>query len=86
MALTAVGSYFLEPPEASGCWCCGDNTVQASLVRLGEHPEVGVCFRCVRVLARRKRAIERHSRRTRSLPASWSRWRRVQYRAGFGRC
>ena len=86
MALTAVGSDFLEPPETSGCWCCGDRTVEASLVRLGEHPEVGVCFRCVRVLARRQRAIKRQTHRTRSLPSGWSWWRRVQYRAGFGRC
>ena len=50
MVATAVGEDQLEPP-ATGCWCCGDRTVRASLLRLGEHPEVGVCFRCVRVLA-----------------------------------
>lgn len=83
MAVTAVGSDFVEPPEGAGCWCCGDRTVQASLVRLGEHPEVGVCFKCVRVLARRKREIQRQ---TRSAPAAWPLWRRVQYRAGFGHC
>lgn len=86
MARTAVGSDFLEPPEVAGCWCCGDRTVVASVVRLGEHPKVGVCFKCVRVLARRKRAIQRQTRRTMSLPAGWSWWRRVQYRVGFGRC
>ena len=84
MAVTAVGADFLEPPDGTtGCWCCGDRTVQASLVRLGAHPEVGVCFRCVRVLARRKREIQR---RTRAAPAGRPFWRRVQYRAGFGRC
>jgi hypothetical protein len=57
--------------------------VQASLLRLGDHPEVGVCFRCINSLARRKREIERH---TRAAPATWPLWRRVQYRAGFGRC
>lgn len=84
MALTSVGSDSLEPPGGpTGCWCCGDRTVQASVVRLGEHPEVGVCFRCVRVLARRKREVQR---RTKAAPDGWPFWRRVQYRAGFGRC
>lgn len=80
---TAIGSDELEPPGAPGCWCCGDQTVQASLVRLGEHPEVAVCFRCVRVLARRKRQIERA---TRKAPAGWPLWRRARYRAGLGKC
>jgi hypothetical protein len=83
MAMTAVGSESLEPPTPPGCWCCGDDTVQASLVRLGDHPEVGVCFRCVRVLRKRMRAIERQTWRA---PRQWSFWRRVQYRAGFGHC
>ena len=83
MAITGVGSDFSEPPGAPGCWCCGDWTVAASLVRLGEHPEVGVCFRCVKVLARRKREIERQ---TRAAPAGWPLLRRAQWRLGFGRC
>lgn len=83
MAVTAVGSDSGGPRGVPGFWCCGDRTVQASLLRLGEHREVGVCFRCVRVLARRKRAIERQ---TKAAPAEWPLWRRVQYRAGFGRC
>jgi hypothetical protein len=83
MAVTAVGSDSVGPEGVPGCWCCGDRTVQTSLLRLGEHPEVGVCFSCVRVLARRKRAVERQ---TTAAPAGWPLWRRVQYRAGFGRC
>ena len=50
-----------EPPEP-GCWCCGDRTVRASLLQLDGHREVGVCFRCVDRLAKRKRAIERMTR------------------------
>ena len=80
----ATGIDSLQPPgSSSGCWCCGDRTVKASLLRLGEHPEVGVCFRCVRVLAKRKRAIERQ---TRSAPVGWPFWRRLLYRAGFSHC
>ena len=81
MDRTAVGGDFVEPPQ-SGCWCCGDRLVIASLLRLDGHPEVGVCFRCVDRLAKRNRAIERMKRA--SPPGPW--WRRVQYRAGFGRC
>ena len=83
MAMAADGSDSVGPPGVPGCWCCGDRTGAASLLRLGEHPEVGVCFRCVKVLARRKREIER---RTRAAPARWPLRRRVQWRLGFGRC
>lgn len=83
MIATAVGSDSLESPGVPGCWCCGDRTVQASILLLGEHPEVGVCFRCIKVLARRKRALQR---RTRSAPVGWPWWRRVRYRVGFGSC
>ena len=82
MAMTAVGRDFGQP-AATGCWCCGDRTVTASLLRLGEHPEVGVCFRCVRVLARRKREMER---RTRVASVGWPFWRRVLFRLGLNRC
>jgi hypothetical protein len=47
---TAVG----ETGE-SGCWCCGRVTSEEGLVRLGNHPEVGVCIGCVRFLGRRAR-------------------------------
>ena len=83
MATTAIGRDFDgEEPPISGCWCCGDRTVQASLLRLGEHPEVGVCFRCVRTLARSKRALERATRKGPS--GTW--WQRVAYRMGLGHC
>jgi hypothetical protein len=47
---TAVG----ETGE-SRCWCCGRVTAEQALVRLGNHPEVGVCVNCVRFLGRRAR-------------------------------
>ena len=47
---TAVG----ETGE-SRCWCCGRVTAEEALVRLGNHPEVGVCTNCVRFLGRRAR-------------------------------
>jgi hypothetical protein len=79
MTLTAVGGDVTPEP---GCWFFGDRTVQASLLQLDSHREVGVCFRCVDHLAKRKRAIERMTRH--APPGPW--WRRVQYRAGFNRC
>jgi len=83
MVITALDTDGSPPAGPPGCWCCGDRTVQASLLRLEAHAEVGICFKCVRVLARRKRQIER---RTRGLPPDRSLWQRVRYRAGFGRC
>jgi len=41
-----------EPPMPQ-CWCCGDQFDEAELVRLGTHPEVGVCAGCARFLQRR---------------------------------
>ena len=78
MTLTAVGGDFARQP---GCWCCGDRNV-AGLLRLEERQEVGVCFRCVERLAKRKRTIERMTRH--APPGPW--WQRLQYRAGFNRC
>ena len=37
------------------CWCCGRLTSEEALVRLGNHPEVGVCIGCVHFLGRRAR-------------------------------
>ena len=81
MTQTAVCGTFEEPPD-QGCWCCGDSTVRASLLRLHGHPEVGVCFRCIGDLMQQRRAIQRATRA--APPGPW--WRRVQYRAGFGHC
>lgn len=35
------------------CWCCGNQFEEQDLVRLGSHPEVGVCSGCARFLHRR---------------------------------
>jgi hypothetical protein len=83
MAMTAIGGDFGDPTGVTGCWCCGDRSVRAGLLRLGEHPEVGVCFRCVSVLARRKREIERQ---TRAAPVGWPLRRRILFRLGHNRC
>lgn len=32
------------------CWCCGCTQPETSMVRLGNHPEVGVCLRCAHYL------------------------------------
>ncbi len=81
MAISAVGGDFVEPPDW-GCWCCGDRTVSDSLLQLNNHHEVGVCFGCVELLNKRRRAIQRMTRH--APPGPW--WRRLQFRAGFNRC
>lgn len=52
-----------EPTTASkaACWCCGTHYPESELVRLGQHPEVGVCLRCARWLHRR--AVQRDDER-----------------------
>jgi len=78
MQRTTVGGEHVEPQP--GCWCCGGRLVSASLLRLEGRSEVGVCFRCVDRLAKRKRAIERMtpSYTTRCVVAATAVPRRVQ--------
>jgi len=78
---TAVGGDDAERPD-TGCWCCGDRTVDARLLRLDAHQEVGICFACVKRLRHRMRATRRRNVHV-PAPTLWQRWR---YRAGFGRC
>lgn len=40
-------------PTPPVCWCCGGEFDERDLVRLGAHPEVGVCLGCARFLQRR---------------------------------
>lgn len=54
----------------SECWCCGEARPESELLRLGLHPEVGVCPRCARWLHRR--AQERADEQ-RPGPAAWLR-------------
>jgi hypothetical protein len=47
-----------EGPGDVACWCCGKRYGESQLVRLGEHPEAGVCFGCAHFLHQRARARE----------------------------
>jgi hypothetical protein len=47
------------------CWCCGHQFDERELVRLGSHPEVGVCLGCARDLQRRATEREDELRPTR---------------------
>lgn len=44
-----------EPSQSSLplCWCCGNQFDEVEFVRLGDHPEVGVCAGCAKFLQRR---------------------------------
>jgi len=42
--------------EQPTCWCCGATRPEIDLVRLGAHPEVGICIECASFLHRRARA------------------------------
>ena len=40
------------------CWCCGDRLPEASVVRLGNHPEAAVCLSCAHFLHKEATARE----------------------------
>jgi len=61
-------------PEEPGCWCCDGHYPEGDLVRLGAHPEVGVCADCAHFLDRRARAAHA-TPLTRRLHASGDRIR-----------
>ena len=46
------------------CWCCGAAYPPEELLRLGQHPEVGICTRCARWLHRRARERQDEQRPT----------------------
>jgi hypothetical protein len=56
----------------SECWCCGKIAAEEALVRLGNHPEVGVCASCVRFLGRRARDYQASVMRIRLRAAAES--------------
>jgi hypothetical protein len=47
-----------DAAEPLACWCCGSAYQEAELVRLGTHPEVGVCLRCAHFLHQQARGRE----------------------------
>jgi hypothetical protein len=51
----------------SDCWCCGAGYAEADLVRLGQHPEVGICLGCARYVYRQR--TQRLDRGRVSVPA-----------------
>jgi len=44
--------------DQAGCWCCGQQYPNGLVVRLGNHPEVGVCLRCAHFLHQQARSRE----------------------------
>ncbi|GAC1600732.1 MAG: hypothetical protein NVS3B21_27950 [Acidimicrobiales bacterium] len=51
-----------EMPNGGECWCCGQNASLGQTVRLGNHPEVELCLRCARFVAKRAGEIEDQQR------------------------
>jgi hypothetical protein len=56
--MSAEPAIAIDEVGESICWCCGRITAENALVRLENHPEVGVCVSCVRFLGRRAREME----------------------------
>lgn len=69
----------VQPDHASAvvprCWCCGRDFTEAELVRLGDHPEVGVCLGCANWLRRRAQL-----RRDEQQPSTMGRVRKAIHR------
>ena len=61
MAAAAIEHEQVEDPT---CWCCGSTFSEDDLVRLGSHPEVGVCTGCAQWLHRSARSSLDAGRRT----------------------
>jgi len=47
-----------DPAGPLECWCCGSAYRESELVRLGSHPDVGVCLRCAHFLHQQARGRE----------------------------
>ncbi|GAA1604919.1 hypothetical protein [Kribbella catacumbae] len=56
-------------PSVPVCWCCGGEFDDRDLVRLGAHPEVGVCVGCAKYLQRRAAEREDELRPSRGARA-----------------
>ncbi|WP_300602564.1 hypothetical protein [Trebonia sp.] len=68
-----------ETGEGS-CWCCGRAAAEDTVVRLGSHPEVGICVNCVHSLRRRARDLQATALRRRLRAAGESARREVMAR------
>jgi hypothetical protein len=55
---TAAAAGESDAAEPLQCWCCGSAYQESELVRLGSHPEVGVCLRCAHFLHQQARGRE----------------------------
>jgi hypothetical protein len=53
-----------DAAERFECWCCGSPSPETELIRLGSHPEVGVCLGCAHYLHQRARGREDALRRS----------------------
>jgi hypothetical protein len=67
------------------CWCCGRVTAGDALVRLGNHPEVGICVNCAHFLRRRARDLQATAMRQRLRGAAESARREVMARGWHNR-
>lgn len=61
-----------ESNQLVTCWCCGNEFPEASVVRLGRHPEACVCLGCARYLH-----LKANARRDAQHPSLASRGRDV---------
>ena len=84
-AMTADAHAAGGETDKGRCWCCGRVTAEDALVRLGNHPEVGICVNCVHFLRRRARDLQATAMRQRLRGAAESARREVMARGWHNR-
>jgi hypothetical protein len=60
--MTAQTAIEDEQARPSQCWCCGCSGAADRMVHLGNHPEVELCLRCARSVAKWADEIEERDR------------------------
>jgi hypothetical protein len=55
---TSAAASESDAAELLECWCCSSPYQESELVRLGGHPEVGVCLNCTHYLHQQARGRE----------------------------
>jgi hypothetical protein len=46
MSVARTATEDADAPDPFECWCCGKIQAPATMVHLGNHPEVTICVRC----------------------------------------
>lgn len=83
--MTAEPQSATDETDQTRCWCCGKVTADDAMVRLGNHPEVGICANCAHFLHRKARDLQATAMRRRLRGAAESARRGIMARGWHNR-